>query len=368
MLAGMSFMASMRLIVRALTNERWASSSMLQPKAARAALICKPVRFDILPFWHYLGQMALNSDKSQDWLAQLSRLEGAYAPSTIRAYYDDVRSFVDWCARHGREPFPAEISTICGFVDEQGKRLVPTTVRRRLVAIGKLHRLMGLFDPTRDEDVRLALRRAIRSRTKPPQQARGMSRAQLRDVLAVQPDTPWGIRDSAILALGFEMLARRSELVALRDDDLDWRPDGTLRVTIRRSKTDQAGLGRYVFTSRETARVVRRWIDWRGSDFEFLFCPIYQGQAVCRDLNSVTVRRAIRKGAARAGLEFSGEIRGHSLRVGAAQELLCAGHDTVAIMRAGGWKSVATLARYLEFAEHNVWESETNGRRHSMST
>ncbi|MBF9046445.1 tyrosine-type recombinase/integrase [Rhodobacterales bacterium LSUCC0031] len=290
------------------------------------------------------------------WEEQLLRLEGAYAPSTIRAYYDDVRSFVDWCAANGLHPFPANVSTVCGFVDEQGRRLVPTTVRRRLVAIGKLHRLMGLPDPTRDEDVRLALRRAIRSRKKPPQQARGMLRAQLREVLAVQPDTPWGIRDSAILALGFEMLARRSELVALRNEDLDWRPDGTLRVTIRRSKTDQAGLGRYVFTSKETARVVRSWIDWRGPDFEFLFCPIYQGKAVRRDLNSVTVRRAIQNGAARAGLEFSGEFRGHSLRVGAAQELLCAGHDTVAIMRAGGWKSVATLARYLEFAEHNVWE------------
>lgn len=299
------------------------------------------------------------------WEEQLLRLEGAYAPSTIRAYYDDVRSFVDWCARHGREPFPAEISTVCGFVDEKGRRLVPTTVRRRLVAIGKLHRLMGLFDPTRDEDVRLALRRAIRSRAKPPQQARGMSRAQLRDVLAVQPDTPWGIRDSAILALGFEMLARRSELVALRDDDLDWRSDGTLRVTIRRSKTDQAGLGRYVFTSRETARVIHNWIEWRGPDFEFLFCPIYHGRAVRRDLNSVTVRRAIQKGAARAGLEFYGEFRGHSLRVGAAQELLYAGHDTIAIMRAGGWKSVATLARYLEFAEHNVWEARTGGATHS---
>ena len=308
------------------------------------------------------------TNMSDTWRHHLGRLEGAYAQSTIRAYYDDVSSFVDWCTCHGLVAFPAEISALSGFVDEQGRRLVPTTVRRRLVAIGKLHRMMGLPDPTRDEEVRLALRRAIRSRTKPPQQARGMSRAQLHDVLAVQPDTPWGIRDSAILALGFEMLARRSELVALRDDDLDWRADGTLRVMIRRSKTDQAGLGRYVFTSRETARLVRRWIDWRGVDFEFLFCPIYQGQAVRRDLNSVTVRRAIQKGAARAALACSGEFRGHSLRGGAAQELLGAGHDTVAIMRAGGWKSVAILARYLEFAEHNVWEVQKREPRWAWRT
>ena len=150
------------------------------------------------------------------WRQHLSRLEGAYAPSTIRAYYDDVKSFVDWCATNGFEPFPAAIVALCGFVDEQGCRLIPTTVRRRLVAIGKLHRLMGFPDPTHDEEVRLSLRRATRSRKKPPRQARGMSRTQLREVLSVQPDTPWGLRYGAILALGFEMLARRSELVALR--------------------------------------------------------------------------------------------------------------------------------------------------------
>jgi integrase/recombinase XerD len=290
-----------------------------------------------------------------DWQSHLHRLQGAYAPSTIRAYYDDVRAFVDWCESHGVESFPAEIGAVCSFVEDQGRRLVPTTVRRRLVAIGKLHRLMGLPDPTRDEEVRISLRRVIRSRQRPPQQARGLSREQLEEVLVAQPDNGWGLRDRAILALGFEMLSRRSELVALRDSDLEWRPDGTLRVTIRRSKTDQAGLGRFAFTSRQTARVVEDWIAWRGRGFEFLFCPIYQGRPVHRELNSVTVRRAIQRGAARAGLEHCGEFRGHSLRVGAAQELLCSGHDTVAIMRAGGWKSVATLARYLEFAEHNVW-------------
>lgn len=292
---------------------------------------------------------------ASDWQPHLLCLEGAYAPSTIRAYYDDVRSFVDWCVRRQLESFPARVETVCAFVEDQGSRLVPTTVRRRIGTIGKFHRLMSLPDPTRDEEVRISMRRIVRARRLPPQQARGLSRDQLSDVLAVQPKTGWGLRDRAILTLGFEMLARRSEIVALRDGDLEWRADGTLRVTIRRSKTDQAGMGRLVFTSRQTACVVAEWIEWRGAGFEFLFCPIYQDRAIRRELNAVTVRRAIQRGAVRAGLEKADEYRGHSLRVGAAQELLCSGHDTVAIMRAGGWKSVATLARYLEYAEHNVW-------------
>ena len=59
--------------------------------------------------------------------------------------------------------------------------------------------------------------------------------------------------------------------------------------------------------------------------------------------------------AARFTPEDVRAFSGHSLRVGAAQDLLCAGFDTAAIMRAGGWKSINVLGRYLEFAEHNVW-------------
>lgn len=70
------------------------------------------------------------------------------------------------------------------------------------------------------------------------------------------------------------------------------------------------------------------------------------------------MRRVIKDAAARAGLTSDevAEFSGHSMRVGAAQDLLKKGFDTAAIMRAGGWKSVNVLARYLEQAEQNVWQ------------
>lgn len=88
-----------------------------------------------------------------------------------------------------------------------------------------------------------------------------------------------------------------------------------------------------------------------------LFCPIYQSKAINRDLSDTTVKRLIKVAAERAGLDDSlaDGFSGHSMRVGAAQDLLCAGYDTASIMRAGGWKSINVLARYLENAEHNVW-------------
>ncbi|WP_435988443.1 tyrosine-type recombinase/integrase [Sulfitobacter sp. SH24] len=198
-------------------------------------------------------------------------------------------------------------------------------------------------------------------RAKPvrPQQARGLTAAHLERFLAVQPKTPWGMRNTAMLSLGYELMTRRSELVALRDEDITLRGDGTLRVLIRRSKADQEGQGRVAFTSVDTAQRVLDWQDWRGASTQWLFCPIYQERPVDRSLSDTTVKTVVKTAAKQAGYaaEDVRAFSGHSMRVGAAQDLLRKGFDTAAIMRAGGWKSVNVLARYLEYAEQNVWEA-----------
>ncbi|WP_233140018.1 tyrosine-type recombinase/integrase [Marivita geojedonensis] len=216
---------------------------------------------------------------------------------------------------------------------------------------------MRLPDPTYDEDINLALRRVRRAKLARPKQAKGLTRDYLDRFIRGEPDTPWGLRNRAMLALGYELLSRRSELVALRTEDIKTSNDGTLRVLVRRSKSDPFGMGRLAFTSLRTAELVQSWLDWRGPDIEWLFCPIYQDKPINRDLSTTTVKRMIKAAARREGLEAKivDEFSGHSLRVGAAQDLLRMGHDTAAIMRAGGWKSVNILARYLEKAEHNVW-------------
>ena len=286
----------------------------------------------------------------------LAKLEGAYAPNTVKAYERDVRKFASWCGARGYSALPAEPAAVLGFVEDCGRDCLARTVRRHLIAVGMLHRLNGLSDPTAGEDVVLALRRLARSRRTPPRQARGLSNAQLGRILAAMPSNLVGQRDAAMLALGYEMLGRRAEIVALRDSDLEPRESGALRVTIPRSKSDQMGRGRFAFTSRDTAALVAEWIVRRGGGFPFLFCPIYRGRPIDRGLHSVTVVRAMRAAAERARLPDHSTLSGHSLRVGAAQELLLRGFDTVAIARAGGWRSIATLSRYLEAAQHSVWE------------
>lgn len=111
------------------------------------------------------------------------------------------------------------------------------------------------------------------------------------------------------------------------------------------------------FTSARTAKLLQQWLDYRGPESDWLFCPIHQGKMIDRCLETTTARRVIKEAAQRCGLRADqvASFSGHSMRVGAAQDLLQRGFDTAAIIRAGDWKSVYVLARYLEKAEHNVW-------------
>lgn len=298
------------------------------------------------------------SQEKHDWQAEFKRLEGAYAPMTLKSYRADVSVFVAWCDANDQVAFPASVTTLCDFLEADSIAHVPTTVQRRLYAIRKLHQLLRLPDPTMDEEINLTFRRIRRRKTSRPKQAKGLTREYLGRFLAVQPDNPWGLRNRAMLSLGYDLLTRRSELVALLTDDIDYHRDGTLRVLIRRSKSDQAGLGRIAFTSQRTGCLIKEWLNWRGPNIEPLFCPIYQGTPVDRSLSDTTVKDIIKTAARRSGIDLEAieDFSGHSMRVGAAQDLLKAGHETAAIMRAGGWKSITVLARYLEHAEHNVWQ------------
>ena len=295
---------------------------------------------------------------TSDWRSEFQRLEGAYAPSTMRSYRADVEAFEHWCVENRIiEPFPASVETLCRFLEGQGQARAPSTVQRRLYAIRKVHRLLRLPDPTYDEEINLAMRKVRRQKPIRPRQAKGLTRTYLDRFLESEPDTSWGLRNRAMLALGYELMTRRSELIALRNQDITERDDGTMRLLIRRSKADPYGQGRIAFTSKRTADLLHKWLDYRGPKTEWLFCPIYQGKVIDRCLETTTVRRVIKEAALRCGLRTDqvASFSGHSMRVGAAQDLLKRGFDTAAIMRAGGWKSVNVLARYLEKAEHNVW-------------
>ena len=302
----------------------------------------------------------MQQSDSHIWTAQIERLNGAYAPATIKSYYTDMRTLVDWCVRRGLNWSALSPEDVCDFLEHEARRgLCHGTLLRRVYSARRVFTLAGILDPTEDPEVGLCLRRIARARPTRPKQARGLSLATLNKFLDVQPDTPWGLRNRALLSLGYDLLARRSEITALRGEDVSWRRDGTLEVILRRSKADQFGRGRIAFTSSRSAELLSDWLEWRGGDIDPVFCAIYRGVAINRPLSGSTVKNIIKSSARAAGYDqwVVDAFSTHSLRVGAAQELLRRGHDSVAIMRAGGWRTPTILARYLEKAEHNVWES-----------
>ena len=289
---------------------------------------------------------------------RLSDLKGAYAPNTLRAYYADACAFVDWSGERNSQPFPISSETLCAYIEFLQQNAAYSTIRRRIASLRRLNKMLGFEDRTRTEEVYLAIRRLKRSKCLEQRQAVGINHDILVKMIDAQPDTLAGRRNRALLSLGYDFLARRSELVAIRGDDLKFTPDGALKGMIRKSKTDQYGKGRLVFGSERSAKLLRKWLSLKPKEIEPVFCAINHGKcedrAICdRNVNDIIKRSVIK--VKRCERPSDLEVSGHSLRVGAAQDLLIKGYDLAAIMRAGGWSDPSTVSRYLRFSQHNIW-------------
>ena len=155
----------------------------------------------------------------------------------------------------------------------------------------------------------------------------------------------WEQADAAILAIASDALLRVSEVSALNVEDLVIEQDGSGRLTIRQSKTDQEGAGAVQYVGTPTVRRVRAWLDAAGHSTGPLFRRVRRGGfTVATRLNVRSIRWIVAKRAAAAGIE--GRISGHSLRVGAAQSLAAAGASLVDMQTAGRWTSPAMPGHY----------------------
>ena len=288
---------------------------------------------------------------------QIKRLEGAYAPNTIKSYYADVMHFVDWCEQRNSMPFPLSDALLTEFVTYHGQTHKYATLRRKLAALKKVNALLEYAPPRETQNFQLALRRIRRSQEMDRKQARGINRDLLLRMIASQPDTIRGLRNKAILSLGYDFLARRSELIALSPSDIEFQRDGTLRATIRRSKGDPYGRGRLVYGSVRSAKLLRKWLTILPRNHTTLFCPTCHGQIVDRPMSGRSISEIIKRAVIKTRGERPREsdVSGHSLRVGAAQDLLTMGYDVSAIMRAGGWSDLKVMNNYLRLAQHNIW-------------
>jgi integrase len=161
-----------------------------------------------------------------------------------------------------------------------------------------------------------------------------------------------GLRDRALVLLGFAGAFRRSELIGLRIDDCDFGKDG-LTVTLRRSKTDQTGAGRKIGipygSNPETCpvRTLQSWIEQAGISERRLFRSVNRhGKVQAGGLSGIDVARVVKKLVGRAGLNAA-TYSGHSLRAGHATAATIAGASERSIQNQTGHKSVQMLRRYI---------------------
>jgi len=291
------------------------------------------------------------------WAATLARMEGAYAPSSVQAYAREFSRFARWCEAEGRCAFPADGETVAGYVSHSFPSCARNTVVQRLRAIRMAHRLGELPDPTYAVPVQLAFRRGRREHGRPAKQAYGLT-AELRDrLLAACPSDLLGLRAQLILRVGYDGLLRRSELIRLQVEGFERLPDGTGRVQVRRAKADDPDPRNMAYLSIATTEVVCAWLRRTGLERGPLVRALWRGQVLPGAADVRTVNNTIRLAARRAGVEpaIARRLTGHSLRVGAVQDLAASGRSLVEILRAGRWRHLSTVAHYVQGAPVNVW-------------
>ncbi len=154
---------------------------------------------------------------------------GAYAPNSERALRSDVARFSGWCADRGSACLPAAPATVAAYVDALGETKAPATIRRAVSSIATFHRAAQLASPTEAIEVKLALKRLHRARGRAQAQAAPLTRNLVERMLAAVGAGPAALRNRALVAVAYDTLCRRSELVALQCTDLEASPAGDAR-------------------------------------------------------------------------------------------------------------------------------------------
>ena len=177
------------------------------------------------------------------WLEQARRyIRASKAESTIRGYRADWRHFCHWCEGHEVCPMPASPEAVASYIAECAARLKVGSIQRRLNAIAEAHKAVGLESPTAAGMVRNTLKGIKRTMGTAAVQKAAALTDDIRAMLQVTDAGLIGVRDRALILLGFAGAFRRSEVVGLDLEDCAFGKDG-LTVTLRRSKTDQDGQG-----------------------------------------------------------------------------------------------------------------------------
>ena len=286
-------------------------------------------------------------------------LAGAYAPNTSRSYRSQLRAWAGWCVQRRTTPAKADADTLVTYIRERAEGVVigerlhrpakPNSLNVACAAISKAYEIAGMVDITKHPRVREALRahryrmalEGVRVRQAEALTAENMAAIRAtallprrgRGGMESEETARRGLADIALIGLMRDCMLRRSEAADARWSHITSHPDGTGRLFVGVSKTDQEGEGALLFVSRQTM-----------SDLAAIR-PSEAGDRLVFDLHPRSIGRRI-AAAARAAGQY-GAYSGHSTRVGMARDLARAGEELPSLMTAGRWKGPEMVARYI---------------------
>ncbi len=294
----------------------------------------------------------------------------ALSPATRKAYGADWRDFRAWCEAHSFRagpPCPGELVALyLNDLFERGPFLAGkgrepcalSTITRKLAAIAQAHAAIGADTPRASPALRQVLKGIRRKLAEQGRRSKGKAALELgalREVAIAAGSYLIGRRDRAILVFGWAGAFRRSELCALELGDLEERAEGYV-VTLRRSKTDQAGQGQkkaMPFGSNPTTcpvRTVKAWIDAADLKEGRLFRSVDRHGNVGASLDPQTIAAIIKRHCKAAGLDPR-EFSGHSLRAGFCTTAARAGKSPRSIMSQTGHRTIEMVFRYVREAK-----------------
>lgn len=277
-------------------------------------------------------------------------ISNSLSPATRRAYAADLAHYEAWGG-----VIPSTPEQVAAYLAELASTHAAATVNRRLASLAKVHRAIGVSDPTKAEIVKATLHGIRRMIGTAQHEAKPVLREDLFQMLERIGDRPKDLRDKALLLLGFAGAFRRSELVGLDVADIEHVRQGVV-VTLRRSKTDQTGAGRKIGipfgrTRWCPVKCLTAWLDNAGITDGPIFRSINRhGHVDQQRLSGEAVSVIVKERAGAAGFHPDA-YSGHSLRAGLATSAVIAGVSTLSIRRTTGHASDAMLARYVRVGD-----------------
>ena len=279
-------------------------------------------------------------------LETLKNLRSSKASNTLRAYKSDYKDFTSFCLKNGFKPMPSEPKIISLYLTYLSKSCKFSTLKRRLASISVIHRLSGHYIDTKHPMITenlMGIKRVKGSHQKAKKPILINDLKLIVNFIDKDKNEKNKFKNRALILVGFAGGFRRSELVAIVNEDVDFVPEG-VKIFVKRSKTDQSGEGMTkgipYFLNANYCPVIslKNWIEKS---------EIKSGKIF--DMSDKSVALTIKKYTALVGLD-SNKYSGHSLRSGFATSTAELGAEERSIMAMTGHKTTQMVRRYIQEA------------------